>query len=263
MPHKICKSMEICHSRSNDRISIAIFLFIHRYDIMLSCWRTSAESRPLFDSLETTIGDLLGMNVAEHYIDLNEPYLKSNISHLAETQTDYLALMGAPDGYAPPIPSYVNSHVIPMPPGEENAQPSYLSVRPSVPTTEGIDTHDSFYDFPTINSPTTINNLNAGDAGAKLRNKISSIPEEIPMLNRSNQSTQSDSDSEPNGIEESSLHRPSTAQLQQSPQHRANNNNAATDGYVNVPSRKMLSVKKDAVSNPGYIVVSKINETET
>lgn len=243
-------------------------LFVHRYDIMLSCWRTNAESRPLFDRLETTIGDLLGMNVAEHYIDLNEPYLKSNISHLAETQTDYLALMGAPDSYAPPIPSYVNSHAITMQPGDPNAPHSaqtYLAIGPSVnsPPPDGVDTHDSFFDFPTINSPTTINNLNAGDAGSKLRNKISSIPEEIPMLNRSNQSMQSDSDSEPNGVEESSLHRPANAQSQPSPQHRANNNNAASDGYVNVPAKKVHASKKDAVSNPGYIVVSNINETET
>lgn len=225
---------------------------------MLSCWRTSSESRPLFDNLENTIGNLLGMNVAEHYIDLNEPYLKSNISHMAETQTDYLALMGAPDCYAPPIPNYVNSHIIPMPPNEQNTQPNYLAVKSSSnnSTNDGNDQLDSFFDYPIINSPTTINNLNAGDATTKLRNKISSIPEEIPMLNRSNQSTQSDSDSEPNGVEES--------KLQQTPQHRPNNNHSAIDGYVNVPARKINSGKKnDAVSNPGYIVVSNINETET
>lgn len=219
---------------------------------MLSCWRTNAESRPLFDSLETIISNMLGHTVAEHYIDLNEPYLKSNISNFAENQTDYLALMGAPDCYAPPIPSYVNSHVIAMPPNAAN--PSDNS-----PTMDAIEIHDSLYDRSPSHSPTTINNLNHTDAGSKLRNKVSHIPEEIPMLNRSNQSMQSDSDSEPNAIEESTLHRPHT-QAQQSPHHRTNNNNTGTDGYVNVPSSLG---KKDAVSNPGYVVVSNINESET
>lgn len=221
---------------------------------MLSCWRTNPESRPLFDNLESSISTLLGHSVADHYIDLNEPYLKSNISTFTENQTDYLAMMGAPDCYAPPIPSYVNSHVIAMPPNAPN--PSHTS-----PSMDGIDTQDSLYERSPSHSPTTINNLNVNDAGSKLRNKVSSIPEEIPMLNRSNQSLQSDSDSEPNAIEESTLHRPHT-QAQQSPHQRTNNNNTGNDGYVNVPS-KMATNKKDAVSNPGYVVVSNIHETET
>lgn len=232
---------------------------------MLSCWRTSAESRPLFDSLESSISNLLGESVAEHYIDLNEPYLKSNISSTGENQTDYLALMAAPDCLAPPIPNYINSHVIAMPlPGPtQNTTPNnYLAMNTSLnsPAADGVDTHDSLYQFSSLNSPTTINNLNAMDGAAtKLRNKISSIPEEIPMLKRSNQSIPSDSDSEPTGVEESTLHRPHT---QASPQHR--NNNAGSDGYVNVPSKSIVHLgKNDAVSNPGYIVVSNMNESET
>lgn len=177
---------------------------------MLSCWCANPESRPLFHSLEKSIGKLLENGVAEHYIDLNEPYLKSNVSNFDDGHVDYLSCMAAPDCPPPAIPSYVNGHVglMPQAPGVP-AQTSYI----------------------TMNQPTMSdgNNLNADDQASKFRTKISNIPEEIPMLKRSNQSIHSDSDTEAN--------------------------------YVNVPTA--ISTKTDAVSNPGYVVVTNVNETKT
>lgn len=232
---------------------------------MLSCWGANPESRPMFNSLEKSIASLLESGVAEHYIDLNEPYLKSNVSNFDGGQTDYLALMGTPDCLAPPTPiqpNYVNSHVIAMQqiPTTSTAQPNYLSMSTPIdinsPMPDGHDTHDSHFPFASINSPTIVNNLNATDQSSKHRNKISNIPEEIPMLKRSNQSIQSDSESEHN-ISDASQSNSNLDLVQTNP-----NAINTIDNYVNVPSAK-INTKKDAVSNPGYIVVSNINETRT
>ncbi|XP_055298876.1 vascular endothelial growth factor receptor 1-like isoform X18 [Sitodiplosis mosellana] len=233
------------------------------YDIMLSCWCTNPESRPLFDDLEKSVSKLLENGVAEHYIDLNEPYLKSNVSHFNEGQTDYIALMGAPDCQAPRTPNqYVNSHVITMQDASNaQSQPDYLAMSPPVdvnsPRPDGLDTHDSHFPFAGMNSPTIVNNLNASQSSPKLRNKISNIPEEIPMLKRSNQSFHSDSDSELNTTDVVE-----SIPVTNTPRKNVNVLNTMADNYVNVPSSKVTN-NKDAVSNPGYVTVSNINETRT
>lgn len=79
---------------------------------MLSCWRVNPESRPMFDELEKNISVYLESDVVEHYIDLNEPYLKANINDINAGKTDYIAMMGSPDFYAPQMPNYVNVSVI-------------------------------------------------------------------------------------------------------------------------------------------------------
>ncbi|XP_055305898.1 neuroglian-like isoform X2 [Sitodiplosis mosellana] len=48
------------------------------YDIMLSCWRVKPESRPLFDALADRFSKMLGSNVTDRFIKLNEPNLKAN-----------------------------------------------------------------------------------------------------------------------------------------------------------------------------------------
>ncbi|XP_031631901.1 vascular endothelial growth factor receptor 1-like isoform X3 [Contarinia nasturtii] len=231
------------------------------YDIMLSCWCANPESRPLFDDLEKSVSKLLESGVAEHYIDLNEPYLKSNVSNFTTGQTDYMALMGSPDCQAPRTPNnYVNSHIIAMqpPPDGTTTKPNYLAMSPPIninsPLPDGIDIHDSHFPFATSNSPTIVNNLNATESSPKLRTKMSNIPEEIPMLKRSNQSFHSDSDSEQN-----------TSDVQNSSNIQSKNANLLNtldDNYVNMPSA-IVTQKKDAVSNPGYVAVSNINETRT
>lgn len=225
---------------------------------MLSCWCANPESRPLFDNLEKSVGKLLENGVAEHYIDLNEPYLKSNVSNFTGGQTDYLALMAAPECPAPAVPHYVNSQTGFGPPTTD-APPkpaSYLTMSPTInsPLASGIDTHDTHFQFPSLNSPTTTNNLNASEPSTKYRNKITNIPEEIPMLKRSNQSIHSDSDTEVNTSDVVITH----------PDNSSKNNvsvfSTNGDNYVNVPSTIINMNKKDAVSNPGYVVV---NETRT
>lgn len=229
---------------------------------MLSCWYANPESRPLFDDLEKSVSRLLENGVAEHYIDLNEPYLRSNVSNFNTGQTDYIALMGAPDCQAPRTPNnYVNSHVIAMQ-DASNApgQPDYLAMNPPLevnsPRPDGLDTHS--FPFAGMNSPTIVNNLNASQSSPKLRNKISNIPEEIPMLKRSNQSFHSDSDSEHNSADATD-----SAPVSNTPRQNASVLNTMSDNYVNVPSTLVVTNKKDAVSNPGYVTVSNINETRT
>lgn len=236
---------------------------------MLSCWYANPESRPLFDSLEKSISKLLENGVAEHYIDLNEPYLQTNVANFTEGQTDYLALMGSPDCPAPPTPippNYVNSHIIAMQqiPTTSTAQPpDYLAMAQPVninsPMPGGVDTHDSHFTYSAINSPTIANNLNATTQNSpKLRNKTKSIPEEIPMLKRSNQSLPSDSDTELNASDAHTNSNSNSNTNLSDQQKDAERLETTVDNYVNVPS-----TKKDAVSNPGYIVVSNINETKT
>lgn len=80
-----------------------------RYDIMLSCWRVNPESRPLFEELEMSISQFLENDMAEHYVNLNEPYLEANVNNYKQGKTDYIALMGAPEYRAPMTPTYVNA----------------------------------------------------------------------------------------------------------------------------------------------------------
>lgn len=71
---------------------------------MLLCWQVIPESRRLFDKLEDRIFEFLDRDISEHYVDLNEPYLLANASHLKLGKTDYLALLGSPDCLSPSIP---------------------------------------------------------------------------------------------------------------------------------------------------------------
>lgn len=84
---------------------------------MLQCWQLVPETRPLFDQLEDSISKLIEKDIAKHYTDLNDPYLKENARNL-DGKTDYLALLGSPDSQAPCAPTTSNStngHLIGMP----------------------------------------------------------------------------------------------------------------------------------------------------
>lgn len=76
---------------------------------MLSCWRVNPESRPLFEELETSISQFMENDMAEYYVNLNEPYLEANVNNYKHGKTDYIALMGAPECRAPMTPTYVNA----------------------------------------------------------------------------------------------------------------------------------------------------------
>lgn len=72
---------------------------------MYSCWNEHSNLRPLFGNLEQTIYKLLDENVAEHYVVLNDLYVKCNAIPFSNGNTDYLAMMASPDCLAPSIPS--------------------------------------------------------------------------------------------------------------------------------------------------------------
>lgn len=203
------------------------------YDIMLQCWSASPESRPLFHVLTKNLGQLLEGSVAEHYIDLNEPYLQMNANSTTEGQTDYLALMAVPDAPAPPVPIYVNGTIQPKAAnGDGTTEVTKIDIDASMPSIE----------LPSAR-PSLGNNLNVNQIPFKYRRKNPDIPEEIPMLNRS---TKSDSETDFNNLEHSILSNPIDDTTDKS-------------SYVNVPST--ISSTKNSISNPTYIVVENINET--
>ncbi|XP_020798926.1 vascular endothelial growth factor receptor 1 isoform X6 [Drosophila serrata] len=226
------------------------------YDIMLECWRKNPESRPLFNELEKRFATMLGEDVANHYLDLNNPYLQSNMEYMKNQQTDYLALMGSPDELAPSAPRYVNGHIVP--------------------------------DIRARQSPTLSNNMNISGASKPLRNKKNGLPtldaadqapEEIPMLHR--RSTGSDEDEEGERRSPEQARRFNQALKQHyatptpSPRHHVEtklNGESSAENYVNVkPPRKNLPNKAsaatggaptEAFSNPSYQPLSAVNEKE-
>lgn len=56
-----------------------VFSFICRYDIMLSCWHSQPELRPLFDSLDLSFRGMLENSITEYYITLDELHLTSHV----------------------------------------------------------------------------------------------------------------------------------------------------------------------------------------
>ncbi|XP_034472515.1 vascular endothelial growth factor receptor 1-like [Drosophila innubila] len=82
------------------------------YEIMLECWRKSPESRPLFGELEKRFAKMLGKDLANHYMDMNDPYMRSNSEYMKNQPIDYLSMMGSPDEFASSAPRYVNGHIM-------------------------------------------------------------------------------------------------------------------------------------------------------
>ncbi|XP_032591789.2 platelet-derived growth factor receptor alpha isoform X2 [Drosophila grimshawi] len=187
------------------------------YEIMLECWRKSPESRPLFDELEKRFGTMLGEDVATHYLDLNDPYMRSNTEYMKNRATDYLSLMGSPTELAPPAPRYVNGHIVPDIRIEESPD-DYLQMSsekniaifsPTRPNQNSdfdempaIQTSETSFTFPDMSapqphsqhqqqhSPTLANNMDSSSGNKPLRRKnglphvdaADQAPEEIPML---------------------------------------------------------------------------------
>lgn len=79
---------------------------------MLSCWRLAPETRPLFDELAENFSKFLDTNVTDHYVSLNEPYLKANVKKYEDGRDDYIALMRAPDVQAPPPPTLDSNETV-------------------------------------------------------------------------------------------------------------------------------------------------------
>lgn len=57
------------------------------YEIMQNCWKADPNERPGFSSLKEVLGDLLNVEVREHYLQLNETYVKT-YQRLAQRNTE-------------------------------------------------------------------------------------------------------------------------------------------------------------------------------
>ncbi|CAH1392580.1 unnamed protein product, partial [Nezara viridula] len=64
------------------------------YNLMLECWKEKPMLRPSFDECAERLGQMLGQNVKQHYLDLNNPYLNLNAQLSAES--DHLSKMVQP-----------------------------------------------------------------------------------------------------------------------------------------------------------------------
>ncbi|XP_046867010.1 vascular endothelial growth factor receptor 3 isoform X5 [Drosophila willistoni] len=248
------------------------------YEIMLECWRKSPESRPLFNELERRFASMLTEDVANHYLDLNNPYMQSNMQYMKTQPTDYLALMGSPDEPAPERPRYVNGHMVPDIRIEEfpddYQEPSTVSGTAIFSPTrlESDENAVKFTDFPDFSSkqtnetssftfpdtvrqqhsPTLSNNMDGG-AHKPLRKKnglptvdgADRAPEEIPMLHRSSNSEEGD---QSNNSPAQQRRFPQALKQQYvtptpSPRHHVETKlNGDNENYVNVkPPRKNLA----------------------
>ncbi|BFF95544.1 vascular endothelial growth factor receptor kdr-like [Drosophila madeirensis] len=232
------------------------------YEIMLECWRKNPESRPLFAELEKRFATMLGEDVASHYLDLNNPYMQTNMEYMKNQSTDYLALMGSPDELAPAAPRYVNGHIVPD-----------INTAPTPPQSQRTNVGQ--------HSPTLSNNMNSGlHKPLRKKNGLPTVdaadqaPEEIPMLHRT-----STSDGEPSPEQGRRFNQALKQQYvtpKPSPRHHVETKlNGDAENYVNVkPPRKNLSNKPtasggssssnntEAFSNPSYQPLSALNEKE-
>ncbi|XP_046803769.1 vascular endothelial growth factor receptor kdr-like [Lucilia cuprina] len=262
------------------------------YDIMLECWSTNPERRPLFNVLKERFALMLGEEVTNHYVDLNEPYLRVNTEYMKHKPTDYLSLMGSPDEMAPPPPRYVNGHILPeiridlstddyltMSPNGDAVIFSPTRPKDSPKTLEdNVDDQPpnisaTSFNFPDTavpqHSPTIVNNLDS-PVNKPPRNKkegIEPLPEEIPMLH--NAQHNEESPEQP---------RKYTQMLQQtrnvptpSPRHHVAETKLQGEGgenYVNIKSPKKFinnngSKAPDAFSNPSYQILKTGSSGET
>ncbi|XP_018798450.1 PREDICTED: platelet-derived growth factor receptor alpha isoform X4 [Bactrocera latifrons] len=212
------------------------------YDIMLECWSTNPESRPLFKVLEKYFARMLGEDVTNHYVDLNDTYLRANMDNANTKPTDYLSLMGSPDEMAPAPPRYVNGHILP-------------EIHNTAPTAPPTSQH----------SPTLVNNLDS--AINKNRKKEGMQPEEIPMLTGTHHNSDDgdDSPAQDRKFAKNILQQHVRATPTPSPRHHiAETELSGSDNYVNVNSPKKLNNNgaraADAFSNPSYQILKTVSK---
>ncbi|KAL9923893.1 PDGF- and VEGF-receptor related isoform 4-T6 [Glossina fuscipes fuscipes] len=262
------------------------------YDIMLECWSTNPERRPLFNVLKEKFASMLGEEVTNHYVDLNEPYLRVNSEYMKRNQTDYLALMGAPDEMAPPPPRYVNGHILPeiridlssddyLQMSPNNGSVIFSPTRPKETAVINDNDDDKLnrqplmtttsFTFPDTaaqqHSPTLANNLDDRSHLNKVRNKkdgVEPIPEEIPMLaNANSQASPEQSTKFSQLLQQAHRNTPTP-----SPRHHVAETKLTADAenYVNLKSPKRLlnnngsSKGPEAFSNPGYQILKTVAE---
>ncbi|BFF95551.1 vascular endothelial growth factor receptor kdr-like [Drosophila madeirensis] len=225
------------------------------YEIMLECWRKNPESRPLFAELEKRFATMLGEDVASHYLDLNNPYMQTNMEYMKNQSTDYLALMGSPDELAPAAPRYVNGHIVPdirieelpddyqamsSPPDTSTAiySPTRIDGDDMAPTanfTEFADfsplqTTDTSFTFPdTAPTPPQSQRTNVGQHSPTLSNNMNSGLHK-PLRKKNGLPTVDAADQAPEEIP--MLHRTSTSDGEPSPEQGRRFNQALKQQYV-------------------------------
>ncbi|XP_050076574.1 vascular endothelial growth factor receptor 1 isoform X3 [Anopheles maculipalpis] len=230
------------------------------YDIMLNCWNVKPDSRPSFKDLKSRFNAMLPDEMRDHYLELNEPYLQMNAEKVERGDTDYLANLGPPEEPAPAAPNYVNGIILPLPPiSEIRNDKDYLKMSRTKSESE-----ESNFDFASFNSdrhsPTTRNNLDTSPPNGSKRHKKRGLPEEIPMLDGSRLSYptngfNSDSETEP---------------VSPKPRERTSKHNPEPE-YMNVKNAKFAGrssndelgppgITQEAISNPGYIALSMVDE---
>lgn len=188
--------------------------------------------------------------------------MKANEDNYQTGRPDYLSQLSCPVAEAPRPPLaqeenfYVNSTIDPKNPP---STPDYLSMSPKSGTVRynsgAAAARQSDYIRP--DSPTTTKNLDTSPRNrAKYPNKKPELPEEIPMLRKTENGalTAHDSDEEqpqsPSGYTEMSF---SNGQPQPVTSDSEYTNVFNPDNYVNIPANK-------AVVNPTYITFDTVNE---
>ncbi|XP_035905716.1 vascular endothelial growth factor receptor 1-like isoform X3 [Anopheles stephensi] len=230
------------------------------YDIMLNCWNVKPDSRPSFKDLKSRFNAMLPDEMRDHYLELNEPYLQMNAEKVERGDTDYLANLGPPEEPAPAAPNYVNGIILPLPPiSEIRSDKDYLKMSRAKSESE-----ESNFDFASFNSdrhsPTTRNNLDTSPPNGSKRHKKRGLPEEIPMLDGSRLSYPT------NGFNSDS----ETEAVSPKPRERTSKHNPEPE-YMNVKNAKLAGrssndelgsagVAQEAISNPGYIALSMVDE---
>ncbi|XP_053961077.1 vascular endothelial growth factor receptor 1 isoform X2 [Anastrepha ludens] len=261
------------------------------YDIMLECWSTNPESRPLFNVLERYFARMLGDDVTNHYVDLNDTYLRANNDNVNRNPTDYLSLMGSPDEMAPAPPRYVNGHILPEIRIQPSSSDDYLNMSIETGTTIFSPTrpkdHDNSSDDPNTttttsftfpdniaptpspppsqHSPTLVNNLDS--PVNKNRKKDVIQPEEIPMLPGARHNSDSEESPEQGRkFAKNILQQQIRATPTPSPRHHiAETELTGSDNYVNVKSPKKVTNNNgaraaEAFSNPSYQILKTVSK---
>ncbi|XP_053666437.1 vascular endothelial growth factor receptor 1 [Anopheles marshallii] len=229
------------------------------YDIMLNCWNVKPDSRPSFKDLKSRFNAMLPDEMRDHYLELNEPYLQMNAEKQERGDTDYLANLGPPEELAPAAPNYVNGIILPLPPiSEIRNDKDYLKM-----SRAKSESQESNFDFASFNSdrhsPTTRNNLDTSPPNGSKRHKKLGLPEEIPMLDGSRLSSNT------NGFNSDS----ETEPVSPKPRERTSKHNQEPQ-YINVKNPKFAGrstndemgpgITQEAISNPGYIALSMVDE---
>ncbi|XP_058060772.1 vascular endothelial growth factor receptor 1 [Anopheles bellator] len=228
------------------------------YDIMLNCWNVKPDSRPSFKDLKSRFNAMLPDEMRDHYLELNEPYLAMNAEKMERGDTDYLANLGPPEELAPSAPNYVNGIILPLPPiSEIRHEKDYLKMSGTK-----SDSEDSQFDFTSFNSqrhsPTIRNNLDTSPPNGSKRHNKKGLPEEIPMLSNNRPSSVT------NGYNSDSEHET----ISPKPRERTSKHSQEPE-YMNVKGGKLgprptsdelAGVNPDAISNPGYIALSTVEE---